>query len=312
MGNGRTPPYLQPKKGSVNCSLWRQANGGHIGDGDTIAEWDQNMILVLARSIEVDFQAMRQARISSGAKVMLIPTWWSDGTGLRGRGEPQEIVIDAASNRYTYEVGIAVRGVDLARNIQLRTALVLIEPTDEMLEQPLAAHRPGSVLWEDSIRIRLEGVSPRFPISVVDFNENQIGPANACWIFDWSPIDLNLPAMATMRLLVNSSQKIFHAAITSSKPSPSQVAIRSALKHAVALEMIYHALEHADELEHLRHDLMPDSAGQVLLDLVQRIYPGVSLTACADRRRQFPGEFSAEAQAKLAVFGEKVLSEDIT
>lgn len=310
MRSGRTPPYIRPKSAAIQSSLWRHVGKGDLQDGQVIDGWDQNLTITATRMIEVEFPHFDADRYTEGARMALIPTWWSDGTGLRGRGEAQEIVIEAGVAKRKYDIALTIPGTSLARNVQLRAALVLVEPTKAMLGQALSPHRPGSVLWEDAISLRLDGDAPRFPISVVDFVDNQLGSANACWRFDWSPADPTLPAMATMRLLVNARQKAFHAAVTSREPTPAQVAIRSALKFALGEEMLRLALDHAQELEQSRRDFMPDSGGQVLIELVQRIYPGMGPVMCADRRRECPGEFAADVQARLALFGEKALLED--
>ena len=311
MRSGKTPPYIRLKRTSIRCSNWRRAGRGDLEDQGLIEDWDQNLVFTVTRTVEIDSSIAAEAGLRSGARLILMPTWWSNGTYLRGRGEAQEFVVDSELGRKTYSVALTLEGVNLARNVELRLALVLAAPTDEMLKDRLIVHRPGSVLWDDCIRLRLEGEAPRFPISVVDFSENRIGPIGACWRFEWNSVDPTLPAMATMRLFVNSRQKAFYNAITSQDPTPTQVAIRSALKHAIGFEMLHLAIGHADELEQSRGEFMPDSAGHVMLDLVDRIFPGLGPVACAEFRKQRFGEFSAEVQSKLAVFSDKILLEGL-
>ena len=310
MRSGRTPPFMRPDQRAFSMSNWRIVNGRELQDAELIHEWDQSLSLTLTRVVQVDVAtAMLFGRLKHGAKLAMLPTWWSDGTGLRGSGEPITFTLDPRITQRRFDLALTIPGKHLARNLQIRSALVLVEQAEGMARDPLAAHRPGSVLWEDAISVILEGDASRFPITVADFVDSDLGPANACWRFEWSPADLSLPAMATMRLYINSRHHRFHAAATSRDPSPPQVTMRSALKFGVGNEMLLIALDKADELEECARDFQPGSGGRVLLDLLERLFPGRGPIGCREDRSQNPGRFHAEVQARLALFEEASLGE---
>jgi hypothetical protein len=289
-------------------SNWRIVSGRELHDGDLVPEWDQSLCLSVTKVIQLDVvNLMMSGRLKAGTRLAILPTWWSDGTGLRGSGDPIHFTVDAKVQQRKFDLVLSIPGKHLAKHLQIRSALALVEQAPEMAVDPLAAHRPGSVLWEDAITVVLEGQASRFPITVVDFVESCLGPANACWRFELAPMDPTLPAMATMRLYVNSLHRTFHAAATSREATQAQVAIRSALKMSVGEEMLRIALDKAEELETGAQDFQPGSTGKVLLELIDRVFPGRGPIACREGRDQDPGRFHAELQARLALFGESVL-----
>lgn len=304
----RTPPFARPNPACFEPSQWRVLQGRALGDGDLIKEWDASLTLKCSREIEVDLGLLtRSGRLKPGAYVAFVPTWWSDGTGLRGCGDVAFIQLGASGGRQLFTLELAIPGVEVAGNLQLKSSLVLSTATPVMAGDRLAPRREGSILWEDTISISLEGDAPRFPISVVDFVENALGPANACWRFDWSPAEPSLPAMATMRLLVNSRQAEFRQALVSLAPTEAQSAVRSALKHALAVELLNLAIAQASELE-VGMPYEVGSSGRVLVDLISRLLPGHTPLSCAELHRTDPGRFSAEVQSRIGLFSVSIFS----
>ncbi len=303
MRAGRTAPYIRPDQRAFFPTAWRMAGGREIQDGELIREWDQNLCLSVARVVEIDLGIVAgSGRLQPGAELAVVPTWWSEGTGMRGGGEPAVFEIDGSRQRRTFELLMKINGHELAQSVQLRSALVLLKPTAGMSRDPLAPRRRGSTLWEDSAALVLEGSASRFPISTVDFVESGLGPANACWRLEWSPDDLSLPAMACMRLYLNEGHRTFHAAATSQDPDPAQHVMRSALKYGVGEEMVRLALDRVDDLMVGDFSGQPSAVGKVFLDLLGRLFPGQSATEVNEMRRTDPGSFHTSLQARLALF----------
>lgn len=85
MRSGRTPPFARPDKRAFSMQDWRVVNGRSLQEGTLVPEWDQSLRLTLTRIIEVDIRmAADSGRLRSGAKLAMLSTWWSEGTGLRG------------------------------------------------------------------------------------------------------------------------------------------------------------------------------------------------------------------------------------
>lgn len=298
----KAAPFARPDPNCFSAGAWQILHGRKLSDGDPIKEWDSSLTLHCVRDVEVDQSMLsRSSGLKPGAYVALIPTWWSDGTGLRGRGDTVFFQVGSDAGAKLIQLALEIPGSEVAHRLQLRTSLVLSTASDLMLSERLAPKREGSVLWEDSISVVLEGEAPRFPISVVDFVENAIGEENACWRFDWTPAEPSLPAMATMRLYVNSRQEHFRAALVNVEPTDVQLAMRSALKHAIAVEMLHLAIQHAGELE-IGMPYEVGSAGRVFTDLVSRLLPNLTPISCAELCKTEPGKLSAIVQAKLSLF----------
>ncbi len=309
MRSARSFPYLRASADAIEAAEWKTSAGLVLLDRMLLNDWDVASATRASRSIQVKPEKIiSSAQVAIGARLAVLATWWSAGTGLRGMGDINEFKIESSVSDFDVELSLAVEGREVHSQLQLRTSLVLIEPVSQMTRNPLAVRRPGAILWEDSTTLIVEGEAPRFPVTAVDFVSSNIGPAGACWSFEWEPKDLTLPAMATMRLYVNSLHKPFYAAMIGNQDdSPTVTAIRSAAKYGVAKEMIGLAMEHAGELESSADDYLPGSGGRVLLDLIERLFPGRGPVRCREDLAQDPGLFDAIIQAKLGLFSEKLL-----
>ena len=307
MRSVKSTPYIRPIERCFLMTDWKLPNGSTLQDMQLLDQWDANMPFTCMRIININLSLLiSTGALTEGVELGLLASWWSEGTGLRGVGGPTNFTLNNNKTDQDFCISIEIPSAEVSRSIKLRTTLVLKRPTAVMLANPLAPKRPGSVIWDHSISIILEGSTPRFPISVVDFIESGLGTPKACWRFEWTPADPQLPAMASMRLLINSRSRIFYRAVVSVSPTGPELAIRSALKHAVAVEMIQLAILHAKELD-LNGELEEGSAGKVLVELVERVFNGVSPIECAELYARNPSQFSAELQSKLSLFSESEL-----
>jgi hypothetical protein len=302
----KTAPFNKPLEDAFASQNWHDGNGEPLEDGSLVRNWDQQTQLEVFRNVEVDLKVFTAiAPLYQDARLSFHSTWWSDGTGLRGRGETVEFKAEIHGRpKPSFRLSMTVPGSQLAGKLQLRSALVLVEASPGMKQSSIYAKRPGSILWEDHTTVTLEGGAPRFPITVVDFLESGLGPENACWSFEWRPADLALPAMATMRLFLNSRHHVFHEAAVSQVPDGVQKAIISSLKYGLAEEMITRALDVAGELVNTDDDFLNGSSGRVFLDLLERIFPGMDPMACREFREKDPVRFKAEIQARTALYAD--------
>jgi hypothetical protein len=191
-------------------------------------------------------------------------------------------------------------GSELSGSVQLRTSLVLLEAGSDPID-PLSATMPGSVLWADRIALVLGHDTVRFPVTVADFAATGLGEVDSCWRLDWSPRALDAPAVATLRLWINSGHASFHRAITAGGRSSSDAVMRNSLRVAVAFEMLRLALS---EVDALADDNFEDgSAGQVFKDLIGQVFPGVGVRAVGRLSEEDPGRFTAVVQARMGLYG---------
>ncbi len=304
MQAARTPPFCRPDPRAIQCSPWIMSGGRHLQDGDLIKEWDQSLVLTLDKVVQIDIRILASSgRLPVGTILALVPTWWSEGTGLRGSGAQIPVRIEAGTGHEELHVSMTIPGSQLAGQVRLSCKLVLTKQTASGEKDPLSVKWPGSILWEDALTLVLEGKGARFPITAVDFEASGLGPGKACWLLEWKPRDLHMPAMSCIRIYINSSHEAFHRAVTTLDPDDASRAIRSAMKFQVAEEMIRLALEEAEDLALAAPDLDKGSAGRVLLDLLGNIFPEKTLPQLIQWRAGHPGEFSAQLQDRLQLFG---------
>lgn len=303
MLGARTPPFLRPDPRAFQCSPWMMGGGRILRDGELIKEWDQSLDISVSRVVRVDLGMVAlTSKLPSGTRLALLASWWSDGTNLRGSGESSVLTLGDEAKVEEVQLGMTVPGASAAGNLQLRSSLVLHGLPRRGNSTKLSASIPGSILWEDSLFLVLEGMAGRFPITIVDFEQSGAGPKDACWLLEWSPKDLRLQAMAVLRLLINRGHSTFHRAATTADPTPTDLAIRSALNYQVAEEMIRMALDNVDEIDDFGDHLPPNSIGKVFLDLLATIFPERSPRQVADHLKSRSGEFHAELQSRLQLY----------
>jgi hypothetical protein len=166
--------------------------------------------------------------------------------------------------------------------------------------QAFVAHLAGSILWSDRHEIRLQGDSPLFPISVIDF-ERAVFPAGAGWHLEIGG-DLTAPLHASLRLYLNSAHSVVVAAFANAgNPRPEDTMVTRAVFTDVARLMVEHALNQEDLRATTQWD--ENSLGFALQNLLQRFFPhGDDLSATRAHRIEHPSDFSTELFAKIGVF----------
>ena len=298
----RTPPFVCPDPRAFEASAWSKDGTQQLEDGMLLPTWDPGAQLTVFRTIQSNVGlAMNTGKILPGTRLAFVPTWWSPGTGLRGKGAEAVFSAEATSQKH-FDISMVMPGDQLKGSVQLRTSLVLLERPSKASTDPLAASRPGSVLWHDELLLVLEGEAPRFPATAVEFSKNNLGGATACWRLEWSPRELEAPAMACLRLWINKENEVFYRAMVAAVPTPEEGAMRSALRFCVAEEMLQLALEYADDLEQGTFDY--GSSGRVFSDLVEQQFPGWGPRKTRQFRKKDPAAFSTRLQSGTHLFAD--------
>ncbi|MBU1364879.1 MAG: hypothetical protein KKE51_13770 [Gammaproteobacteria bacterium] len=131
------------------------------------------------------------------------------GTGA-GRLPQQLVKVDSqdltASNGNIH-VAIEIPGECLSTVLDLFTEIIVTSgPSNASLITPSS---PGDRLWQDRLRIRIEGVEPRFPIEVTDFQRllGHIPAAESPWYLHWSPQDWSRDFHGAIRLFLNRNSE---------------------------------------------------------------------------------------------------------
>jgi hypothetical protein len=262
---------------------------------DYLEGWDYNTRLALSRQIRVDLvTAFEEARLAQGTPLALTVCWFSNASWLRGNAVREHLEGDSVEKELRLELG----GFELGGTLSLETALIL---SDELpSEEPFTAHLPGSVLWRDQKRVRLQGDAPLFPISVVDF-ERAGFPTRAGWMLDVGT-DLEAALLGSLRLYLNShNDAVVTAFASAGAPKLEDERVLSAVYADVAKVMLEHALNQENILDGspLRD---VDSLGFALQQLVKRYFGEEDPTVIRTRRIEHPADFAAEVFSCVRVF----------
>src|ERR1039458_1721389 len=123
----RTRPYLVPDPRVMELSPWSREDNEQLSEGILLSTWDPGTTLILTRKVQIDLPLMMESgKIPSGARLMILPTWWSPGTGLRGKGSGVTFTADKRQ-RIQFDLAMAIPGKELRDLIQVRTSVVLLE-----------------------------------------------------------------------------------------------------------------------------------------------------------------------------------------
>lgn len=122
--------------------------------------------------------------------------WKSTRTGLHGASD-LKVLNDGVNN-----VTVKLDGSQLGGDLVLRIAVVLLKNPDQF-PNAVAPTRLGSRLWEQTIKVQLEGDGSQFPVSAFDFKSTGFEPGNAMWKLDVSG-DLDSHVSSAIRLKLNT------------------------------------------------------------------------------------------------------------
>lgn len=295
MASSAIRPFFIPNQKCIQPDAWVQGDRSVEADG-LVAGWDPGTFLEVRRGVRVEADLLAAtARLPVGTELSLVPAWWCESAATRGKGDAIRLQVGVPVG--PCQIRLRIPGDQIAGTVKLRTLLLLQALPMDLPADPLRAHRPGSILWEDAILLRLDEEEPRFPVASLDFA--LLGwPAGAAWILKVDPHDLSRPVGTALRLHLNQRHSA-HAIL-------SQVGCGTGamLRHGLAVELLSMALDQADPLERFQaiRGTGPDggegdSLGDLLLALLQLAAPGISPTRAASWRREDPGGWHAAVQA---------------
>lgn len=291
-----TVPWLLPSASEISAEAWLTENE----DGPQLLPprldgWDAAMDLVLRRTVSVQAAMVRKECGLSGtppAICRLVVPRNEFGRSLA----VAEVPPDDSETTVTLE-GV-VKGEELSERLILRTLLVL--PAGTVGEQPLSARRPGSVLWEDSCEVVLEGTASRFPTEIADFFA--MGwPAEAGWHLQWDDTALDAPFRRAVRLYLNAANKAVCDAATTPARTPEYRVLSSAIRFDVARSLLMHGL-YSEEFLQTPDGWPKDSVGDAIQRMLDQYFPNDTPQNVAKMLSESSGLFSAHLQAALHLF----------
>ena len=205
-------PFLNLSDAAIDAAQWTWSLNGGDQDpaGDFLPDWDAASAIRFHRTVRVDpliaaddlGVPLDNLRLSIGVRV---------GTG-QGR-LPRLILLQNCrkleEGAWQEELDFEVAGAQLSLILDIRTHIVLATPPDESAR--LSPKRIADRLWSDTLRIRLEGEEPRFPIEIADLR-TLLGDALAAstpWYLHWSPMDWDRDFHGAIRLYLGKDHTDF-------------------------------------------------------------------------------------------------------
>ncbi|MDE0421605.1 MAG: hypothetical protein OXK76_12065 [Gammaproteobacteria bacterium] len=206
-------PFLTLSDAAVDADPWCcSLNGGEWNQaGEYLADWDAASAVRFRRTVSVDPVATGRdlgvaaddLRLALGIRV---------GTGAGGGNArlPQLILrqdcIELEPDTWCHEFDFEVAGERLSLVLDLQTQVLLAAPPKA--PGSLTPNRSADRLWVDTLRTRLEGEEPRFPIEIVNLRRllGDAMPATSPWYLQWPPGDWNRDFHGAVRLYLNEDR----------------------------------------------------------------------------------------------------------
>ncbi len=295
MSTAQTWPYLRADPGRIKTSGWLLSHP----DGDrrldeALGDWDPATPVNLKQTIHADLDGIRtDCRLPPEARLRLTTYWHSNGTRIRGVGARLEL----NGAELTVPLTLGVDGFNLSGSIGLHSVISL---SQALPPRPIIAWRPGTILWQESHTLRLEGGGSRFPMEILDFTKcGWQFPNRAAWMLEWDPEDLELPVLGGMRLYLNSD----HPRVKRMLEFPKELDVRifqGAMQYDVARTLIRGALLNPEFIQ--RDEPWPtDSVGKTIW-LLFRSFTGDSPETLRQMMDNDVARFEARLQHHLGLF----------
>jgi hypothetical protein len=274
--NNAVAPYLRPASDdpSIVTAVIRasHSSGTVIADGGVLQDWVRGMPIDVDASIEVVRSSLIQSTgLQHGSRVVLLVMATSIDSRWSCVLERRELVLqpggaepDRFALRGTIPAGIPSFSLDLAVQIVLREA--------SAGSSPLAAARPGDVLWEVREVIELEGSMSQCPTQVLEFGSDpQLRPYRELpWVIRGQG-DLDMPFLnGRWMVIVNAAHGWYQALVGGTDRAVRQHLARD-LAHALAATIV--EAECDGEPAAYEHG----SVGWVLANFRERRFPRLSI-----------------------------------
>ncbi|WP_187365220.1 hypothetical protein [Cellulosimicrobium cellulans] len=291
----RALPYPVPSS-SVAPESWT-LSGSPVTT--VLPGWDYESLLQFERVVRVDvLKTVKDAGLDPEVPLALHVRYWATGSYVRRSAVLEPLVPDATTGWAQVLLVAPVDGRELAGDLVLETTLVRV---DEAEVGGFTARRAGSVLWNDTTKLALEGSGGLLPIAPVRFSEQGL-PAAAAWYVSLDGSDWAAPAMGNLLVLLNVDNRAVADAL-----DPGNTAAASlwdTLTVDVVCDLVGRALDD-EEYEPTQDDAGELSTGELVTNLIRSFLslPGEGVTDAVlrlrDERRHDPSRVRAQAQSSL-------------
>jgi hypothetical protein len=251
-----------------------------VRHGDRLESWDALAALHLSRSFAVVPDGLKRLGLPAES-TLHVTSSVSTARGLwREICARTELPMDGSA--VTLEV--QPKGDHLAGELRVSTNIVLVNAGSA--PDPLAPSIPGSRVWEDSIRVQLEGGRARLPMEVLSFRSTPaFRPFEKALFHVHVTGDPSTEVEQGLLVHLNSDHPTFVSGIEAKDPVATGILwdgiVREILRELMAQDLI--------EEEPARRGTL----GELTRRWLQQSFPGLSATAIATMASERPAEFDA-------------------
>lgn len=280
---------------------WRLSlNGGEWSQpGNHLANWDAASLIRVRRTVKLDpVIAANDLGITPDEPSLSLEVRIGTGAGRLPRLILLRDCHELSAGEPQVEVDIEVAGDRLSLVLDLQTQVVLASTLTDY--GPLSPRRAKDRVWSDTLRIRLEGEEPRFPIEIVDIRAllgNTIPPSTP-WYLQWSPLDWDRDFHGAARLYLNKDQTDLIERIEQQDGPTLQVLL------ADVMSQICERLLTDSEAEEIMAGTEPNSLGGQATAWLHKAWPGKDAAFVRSLLDSRPGMFRA-ALLSLAEVGDE-------
>jgi len=200
---------------SIAFSEWKNLDGQPAIEDKTLNQkWDPYNFISLSTNVSVDTKKLLQStNLTDKDTFRIIASWHSPGTTLKGAGKNTGEYNDFIADKDTlnFEVKLNVDGSLVGEKLFISLKLCLVK---KLSTSPISPAILGSVLWENTNEIILEGEGSLFPMEVHKFPKSY---SNASWYLEMG--EMSATVSAGLRLHINDEKKELINSINSKESS---------------------------------------------------------------------------------------------
>ncbi len=221
-------PFLTLSDAAVEATPWEVSIDGveWVEAGDFLSNWDSSSDIHVRRRFKV-LREIVAADLSLPIEDLNLSLGVRIGTG---QGRLPRLVVSRHTRAVDWEnpawqFESVIKGGMLSMVLDLHAQVTLASsPNRPGVLSPTSV---GDRLWSDSVRIRLEGEEPRFPIETADLGQILGGglQGDAPWYLHWSPRDWNRDFHGAVRLYLNRNAIEFLERIENEDPHTLQLVL---------------------------------------------------------------------------------------
>ncbi len=287
-------PFLTLSDHAVDAGPWmlRLNDNEQAPAGDYLPDWDYASRIYLQRTVSVN-KDLASAELAIQKSHLALSLCVRAGTGV---GRLPRSVISQQEHPFgddtdTIVLDLEILGHELSSVLDLRTEIVIENAPMDL--GTLSPSKPYERVWHETLRVRLEGEEPRFPIEVADFGNLLSGSiaVSAPWYVHWSPGDWSRDFHGSMRLYLNKNHSGFIDRVTEGDPETLRAIM------ADVMGQVCERFLALDDCVTLAQGFEEGSLGSQAASWIRAAWPECDLGFVQSQMKSRPGTFRAAIHA---------------